>query len=573
MKERFLNTKLFDGFNWKADLIAAFTVTVLVVPQGMAYALLAGLPAIYGLYAAFIPLLVYPLFGSSRHLSVGPVALVSIILFAELSRIATPQTLEFIQLALLTSLLAGLVQVVLALFRMGFLVNFLSEPVIVGFTAAAAIIISVSQLKYVLGVDPEAGASTLIDLSRNLFAELSNVHLLSIVFGVISLLFIIASKKISKKIPAALLAVVVGSLLVAYLGLDKEGIQTIGEVPNGLPPFRFDFIHMENVIKVLPLALIICLISFIESLAIAKTLSSKQADHKVDPNRELFGLGLAKVVGSFFSAYPNTGSFSRSALNCESGASSSISSIIAGLMVGLVLFFCASTFQYLPKAILAAIVISAVVGLINISYVRKLFHLDRKDFYVFLATFLCTLLLGVQLGVFVGVILSLIFILMKSSKPHYVVLGRLPGTERYRNIERFDEAITTEDVLIMRYDEDVYFANANHFYESILKEIDRNQLTETFILNASSMNHVDSVGVHQVELLLEECHTRKIQFLISNLRGPVRDIFSRSDILKDLVQEQSYLSIQDAVESQTEALSDDVILSRKYAAQMNEEEE
>ncbi|NNF22588.1 MAG: sulfate permease [Saprospiraceae bacterium] len=551
----------------KSDLIAGLTVAVMLIPQGMAYAMLAGLPPIYGLYAGFIPLIVYPLFGSSKELSVGPVAVVSIIVLAGISPFATPGTTEFIQLAILTSLVAGIIQLILSFLKMGFLVNFLSNPVISGFTAAAALIIGLSQLKYLFGVELPR-TSGVIGMIRDLIQSVDKVHLLSFVMGGIAVAFILLLKRIKKAFPASLVAIIIGTALVYAFNWNDLGVLIVENVPSSLPAVTFSFIDMDMVLKVLPVALIICLISFIESLAIAKTIAARKEDESIDANKELLGLGLSKVVGSFFQAFPNTGSFTRSAINNDAGAKTGLSSIFAGIFVGLTLLFLTPLFYFMPKPVLAAIVIAAVFGLIDIPYARNLFRFDRKDFYVFMATFLLTLFLGVQQGVFAGIILSVLMIVYESSRPHYAILGKLSGTNSFRSIERFPEATMDSEILVFRYDEDLYFGNAEHFHDSIMNSIEGHPKTRLLVLNASSINRIDSTGLAKFERMIHKLNKMDIIFKISGLRGEVRDLLVKTKVMDLIGLENNYLSIQDAING-FKKNDDSARLSREYASQSN----
>ena len=330
--------KSYSAEALRGDLFAGLTVAIMVVPQGMAYAMLAGLPPVYGLYAALVPMMIYPLFGSSRQLSVGPVALVSILVLAGLSPLAVPGSPEFIELAMLTAFIAGLIQLLLALLRMGFLVNFLSEPVIVGFTTAAAIIIGISQLKYLFGLDLDRSTS-IVRMVQDLVANIADTNLLSMLIGLIGIGLILVAKRIHRAIPGALVAVIITAVLVYGFGWEAQGVEVVGEVKQGLPGFKLVPLSMSQVVAVLPLAAIICIISFIESLAIAKTISARHHNYPINANRELFALGLAKVAGALFQAFPNTGSFTRSAINDEAGARTGLSSIFGGVVVVLTLLF------------------------------------------------------------------------------------------------------------------------------------------------------------------------------------------------------------------------------------------
>jgi SulP family sulfate permease len=530
------------------DLMAGVTVAVMLIPQGMAYALLAGLPPIYGLYAALVPMVIYPFFGSSNYLSVGPVALVSIIVLTGLSEMAEPMSPEFIQLALLTSLLAGGIQVMLSVLRMGFLVNFLSHPVISGFTSAAAFIIGFSQLKHLFGINVQAG-NGFLETSTGIISNLDQSNPTTVLLGVGALAVIVILKRVRKSIPGALIALVMSIIVVKFGSLDESGVQIVREVPSGLPSFVLPEISLGVLVDLLPLALVICLISFIESLAIAKTLGAKNGQFNIDANRELLGLGLAKIVGSFFQAFPNTGSFTRSAINEQAGARTGMASIFAAVIVVLTLMFFTGLFYYLPKAILASIVIAAVFGLIDVKEAIHLFKKDKRDFIVLLLTFVLTLALGIQNGVFVGVLLSLLFILQKASRPHYAVLGRLPESGKYRNIDRFDEAEVQNRQLIFRYDDDVFFGNAEHFFAAVVSELKARPTVKQLVLDLSAVASMDSTGIQQFRLLLNTVRGMGVEVHLCSVKGPLRDIFRKFGIDRTIDSDHIHWDVHDAMDS------------------------
>ncbi|NNC82356.1 MAG: sulfate permease [Flavobacteriales bacterium] len=529
-----------------SDLMAGLTVAIMLIPQGMAYALLAGLPPIYGLYAGLVPMIIYPLFGTSRFLSVGPVALVSIIVLTGLSQMAEPMTPEFIRLAILLSLISGVIQVLLSVFKMGFLVNFLSQPVISGFTSAAALIIAVSQLKYLLGI-PLRGTVGFQDTLLGLISNVDSIQVASTFIGLSGLILILVLKKIHRSIPGALIAVVLGIVLVGYMGIGGGSVDTVGEVPAGLPRLMNPITDLHTIWQLIPLALVICLISFIESLAISKTLAAKHEEYSIDANKELLGLGMAKVLGAFFQAFPNTGSFTRSAINEQSGARTGLASWIAVIIIGLVLLFFTGTLSYLPNTILAAIVISAVFGLIDIKGALHLYRTHKGDFIVLLITFVLTLFLGIQKGVLVGVILSLLFILHKVSRPHYAVLGKLEEHDVYRNIQRFDQAQEDRELLIMRYDADIFFGNAEHFYETIIQEVEAKKGIKDLLIDMNAVGHIDSTGIVQFELLVKSLETMGVRLHLCSVKGPVRDEFRNYKLGAFLHGNQIHWDIDNAI--------------------------
>ena len=533
--------------DFKGDLLAGLTVAIMLIPQGMAYALLAGLPPIYGLYAGIVPLLLYAFFGTSRQLSVGPVALVSLLILSGVSQFAEPKSELFIALAITTALIAGIIQVLLGVFRLGFLINFLSHPVISGFTSAAAFIIGFSQLRNLLGIDIPRSNKIHIIVS-DAVTHLQEVNFITLGIGVGAIVLMLILKRIKKSLPVALIAVIVGTLIVWGLGLDAQGVDTVGKVPRGLPKFLAPDLNFQLIMDLLPLALTICLISFIESLAIAKTIESRHKNYRVIPNQELIALGLAKIGGAFFQAFPTTGSFTRSAINDEAGAKTGISSIISASIIAVILLFLTPLFFYLPKAILAAIIVVAVLGLIDYEGAIKLWKSDRRDFASLITTFVITLTIGIQAGVFAGVILSIGFIIFQNSKPHIAILGRMPDTAKYRNISRFPKAIQWDDIVIMRFDAQLYFANAEFFRETIETITARkNGELKLIILDCSSIHDVDSSGVQVLKDVINFLNDRDIKFYLSGVIGPVRDMFAKTELMETIGLENQFLRVHDAV--------------------------
>ncbi len=527
----------------KRDLIAAITIVMMAIPQGMAYAVIAGLPPIYGLYTCLLPLLIYPFFSSSQFLSVGPTAILSILLVSGLSGHATIMTPEYISLAIFVSLLAGIIQIGMSLLKMGFLANFLSHPVLVGFTSAAAVIIIVSQLKYALGISLER-SSTIIETLTALGKNISATNVYSVALFLMSLIGILFFKKFKKSFPAALVCIVLGSLAVYFFQLADE-VAIIGDVPSGLPsimnPIEFD---SAMILSLLPLAGVISFISFVESLAIAKSLDGKDGHYVVDADKELLGLGMSKFVGAFFQAFPSTGSYSRSAINEDAGAKTGLSSVFAALIIGLSLLLFTKAFYYIPYPVLAAIIISAVIKLFDYKTTKKLFNTDRGDCWVLIITFLATILLGVLTGITTGIILSILVVLKKVSTPHFAVLGKIDDSGIYRNVDRFDQAVVEDKVLIIRYDDDIFFGNANHFFDSIIAEIMQAPSTKILVLDMSSISNIDSTGIIQLRILLEQLKKKQIKLHISGPKGPLRDRLKEEGISALIGDSNIHLSIE-----------------------------
>ena len=535
---------------FRGDLAAGLTVGVMLIPQAMAYALIAGMPPVYGLYAALVPLLLYGVLGTSRQLGVGPVAVVSLLVVAGVADLAEPGSTEYVQLAILLAFMVGVIQLLMGLLRMGFLVNFLSHPVITGFTAATALIIAFSQLHHLLGVSIESSKhihTVLLQLFENRGEIHSGTALLG--FGAVALIY--AIRKWQPRIPGALVVVVIGIVLVAVTGWDQRGIRIIGEVPSGLPAFALPMFDIDAVYKLLPMAFAISLVGFMESIAVAKSIHARHRDYKLDANQELVALGSANLGGSLFQAFPVTGGFSRSAVNDQAGAKSGMASIISALMIGLTLLFLTPLFYYLPNAVLGAIIITAVIGLIDTKEIRFLWNTQKEDFAMMAITFLVTLLLGIEEGILTGVVASLGVVIFHSSKPHVAPLGQLPGTRVYRNLNRFEEAGDRKDVLVIRYDAPLFYANAEHFKETAESFVaQKGPELKLVVLDASGMNSIDTTGIHALASLENELRNKGIQLRMSAVHGPVRDLLERSRYYKSEDEERlSHMEVHDAVEA------------------------
>lgn len=532
----------------RGDLSAGLSVGVMLIPQGMAYAMIAGLPPIYGLYASTIPLIIYALLGTSRQLAVGPVAMVSLLTASGIGAIADAGTETFIALAIALALFVGLIQFLLGVFRLGFLVNFLSHPVISGFTSAAALIIGFSQLKHLLGIE--------LDRSHHIHEILvqavqmaPETNLITLAIGVIAILLIIGLRKVNKAIPGAIVALIFGIIAVWLFGLDENGVKIVGEVPKGLPSIGNPMVAQDYWSDLLPIALTIALVGFMESIAVAKAIQSKHRDYKVIPNKELIALGLANIGGSFFQSYPTTGGFSRTAVNNQAGAKTGMASIISAVLVILTLLFLTPLFYYLPNAILASVIMVAVFGLIDFKEARNLWRSDRTDFWMLIATFVATLSLGIEQGIGIGVILSLVMVIYRTTKPHVAVLGRIPGTTHYRNVDRFENLEQDPNLLIVRFDSSLYFANVQFFKDTIEQAIDeKGEDLKAVILAAESINQFDSSAAHAIDEVIQMLEERNVRLCFSGVKGPVRDTLEKAGIPQKLGIQSFFLSIAHAEE-------------------------
>ena len=532
----------------KGDISAGLTVGVMLIPQGMAYAMLAGLPPIYGLYASIIPLIIYAIFGTSRQLAVGPVAMVALLIAAGVGTLAQPVTEAFIALAVTLALLVGIIQLAMGVFRLGFLVNFLSHPVITGFTSAAALIIGFSQLKHLLGLDIPR-SNYIHEIIGGAFANASAINFATLLVGLGAIVLILFIKKMKFVIPGPLLAVAFGIVAVWSFGLFEQGVKIVGEVPQGLPPFALPDFEWASIKTLFPIALTIAFIGFMESIAVAKAIQSKHKDYKLVPNQELIALGLANIGGAFFKAFPTTGGFSRTAVNDQSGAKTGMAAIISAALIALTLLFLTPLFYYLPKAILASVIMVAVFGLIDFKETIYLWKADRADFWMLVSTFAGTLILGIEEGILIGVVLSLAMLIYRTTTPHYAILGKIPGKPHYRNIERFDQVEQRQDIMIFRFDARLYFANVNFFRQKIEDEIEkRRDDLKLVILDADSMNSIDSSGVHTLIDFNGFSKNKGLEFYIAGMKGPVRDTAHRSGLIDKLGTDKFFFRIQHAIE-------------------------
>ena len=535
----------YDINNWKGDLAAGLTVAVMLIPQGMAYALLAGLPPIIGLYASVVPLLVYALFGTSRQLAVGPVAMVSLLVASGVSHLAEPGSSHYILLAALLAAIVGVIQLGMGLSRLGFLVNFLSHPVISGFTSAAALIIGFSQLKHLLGISL-ANSHHIHSIIWEALQRIGEINPATLLIGLGSIALLLAIKRRYPAFPGALVVVLVSTLLTWTLALKETGVRIVGDVPGGLPLPALPALEWEALIALLPIAVTISLVGFMESIAVAKSFANKHR-YEVDANQELVGLGLANIAAGVFSGYPVTGGFSRTAVNDQAGARSGMASIITALMIAVTLMFLTDLFYFLPTAVLGAIIMVAVFGLIDYREMRHLYHVKRSDFYLLMLAFFATLTLGIENGILLSVVASLVIVIKRTTHPHTALLGQIPGSEIYRNIERYPEAQTFPGLVIFRMDAPLYFANTA-FLKDRLLTIEKKYPLRAIIFDASSVNDIDATADAAFQEVVKALRGRGIELYFSNLKGPVRDVMRRSGFYDLLGTDHFFFSNHDAVQ-------------------------
>lgn len=516
---------------FKGDLIAGITVGIVLIPQGIAYALIAGLPPIYGLYCALVPQILYAIFGSSRQVAIGPVAMDSLIVATGVSTLALAGSESYISIAILLALLVGVIQFLLGVFSLGFIVNFLSKPVITGFTSAVALIIGLNQFRNLFGVD-FFQSDQLQYIVVDIWKQFSTFNTHTTVIGLASVVLIIILRMINKKIPSALLVVILGILTMRFFGTLFNDVAIVKEIPSGLPFFGVPEFELDQIKELLPIALTLVMVGFLETISIGKSLEAKQDEYRIRPNQELIALGLSNIFGSFFKAYPSTSSFSRSAINAESGAKTGMSSLISVLMVVITLLFLTPLFYYLPKTVLAAIIIVAVFNLINVKEASYLWRVNKLDFWLMVSTFIATLCLGIEYGIIVGVGLSLIVLIYRTSKPYVTELGKVPNSNFYRNKNRFEEVVLEDDILVFRFDAQLFYANASYFRDNLEEmTLRKGTVLKLIVLDAESINRVDSTGVEMLKERVRYYKMRGVAFYFAGVKGPVRDDLFKSGLL------------------------------------------
>src|SRR6056297_136110 len=528
------------------DLVAAVIVTIMLIPQSLAYALLAGLPAQAGIYASIVPIMLYALFGTSRALAVGPVVVVSLMTAAAIGQVAEAGSMGYAAAALTLALLSGAMLLGMGLLRLGFVANFLSHPVIAGFITASGILIATSQLSHILGVP--AGGHTLIEMLGSLVAHLDEVHLATLVIGTLAVAFLFWVRKglkpvllraglkprmadmLAKAGPVA--AVAVSTLAVWRLGLDAGGVAIVGAVPQGVPPLTMPDLTPDLLGTLLVPAALISIIGFVESVSVAQTLAAKKRQ-RIDPDQELIGLGAANLGAAFTGGYPVTGGFARSVVNFDAGAETPAAGAFTAVGLAIAALALTPLIFFLPKAVLAATIIVAVLSLVDFSILKKTWGYSRADFTAVAATIVLTLVMGVEVGVASGVGISILLHLYKTSRPHVAEIGLVPGTQHFRNIHRH-EVETDPAVLSLRVDESLYFVNARFLEDLVQSRVSEGSDIKDVILMFSAVNEVDFSALESLEAINQRLTELGIGLHLSEVKGPVMDRLQETHFLRDL---------------------------------------
>ena len=528
------------------DLLAAVIVTIMLIPQSLAYALLAGLPPVVGLYASILPLVLYAVFGTSRTLAVGPVAVISLMTASAAGAVATQGTAEYLEAAITLAMLSGVMLAILGLLRAGFLANLLSHPVISGFITASGILIATSQLKHILGI--QAGGDNWPEMLSSLSTSIGETNVWTLAIGIPTTLFLFWVRKGAK--PALqriglperaadmtakagpVVAVALTILAVIALDLGEKGVNLVGAIPQGLPPFAMPSTDLSLIEKLWVPALLISIIGFVESVSVAQTLAAKRRQ-RISPDQELIGLGAANVASAFSGGYPVTGGFARSAVNFDAGAQTPAAGAYTAVGIALATLFLTPLLFSLPIATLAATIIVAVLSLVDLKTPGQLWRYSKADFAAHLATIVITLLAGVEAGVIAGVGVGLMLYLWRASRPHAAIVGRVPETEHFRNVERH-KVFTVPHVLSIRIDEALTYLNARWLEEYVLEEVADRAAVRHVILMCSAVNEIDASGLESLEAINHRLRDGGIGLHLSEVKGPVMDRLKRADLLEEL---------------------------------------
>lgn len=552
--------KDYNAGKFKSDALAALIVIAMLVPQGMAYAMLAGLPPIMGLYASMIPMMMYALMGSSTTISIGPVAIISMMTFATLNPLFEAGSPVYIEAAMLLALMVGIISLLLGVFRFGFLIQLISHPVIKSFIIASALLIALGQLKFL--VDVPLNGNNIIDFVKSLCQYGAYSHISSMIFGVLSILFLIYIPKvlnsqavqsrigstnfIIKAIPLVL--VVISIALTVFWGLKEFGIKTVGEIPSGFPPIRLPYWNLELVLMLLPGAAMIAMISFVESLSIAQATALQQRSN-LNSNQELIALGLANISAGLTTAFPVTGSLSRTVVNADAGAKTPFAGVLSSVLIIIVTLYFTGFFKDLPLVILAATIIVSIWKLVDFKPFFDTWQYSKADGIAMWITFFGVIFIDISTGLIIGIISTFILMLWRISRPHMAVIGLVEGTQHFRNIHRH-HVQTSPEIISIRIDENLTFLNANALKGFLINEISQAPKLQHVIVNCSSVSSIDFSALEMLEDINHELTKLNIRLHFSEVKGPVMDKLQRSKLMKHL-SGQIYLTHYQAMQELT----------------------
>ena len=529
---------------------AGTTTAILLIPQSMAYALVAGVPPVYGLYASLLPLVVYALLGRSRELALGPGALDTLLIGVTIGSLSVASNPNAATVAAVIAFQVAMIQIVLGLLRGGFLINFLSKPVISGFTSAAALTIAISQVKHLLGMDIDR-SSRFYEEFWQLVTHVEEIHLMTAMIGIGSLCFIAMAKRIKKSFPNALAVVILAAIVGAILKVDQNQVSVLGAIPQGIPQFGFVWVTQELFVTLLPSSMAIAAVGYLTTISIARTFADRSR-YDIAPNRELIALGASNFVASFSQGFPVSASFSRSAVHAEAGSTSPYSLVVFAAWIFLTLLFLTEYLYYLPTATLAAIIILAVLGLIDFTLVKHLRKTKQSDMWLLLLTFFSTLIVGIVEGILIGVVFSLGLFLYLTTRPHTAILGRVGNTADFRNLKHYPEATTYTGVIIIRIDAQFYFGNVS-FLKTLLKKLEKESLSplKTIIIEACSIAQLDSSADSVLHDIADDFKERNIELKFASVKVPVLRVMKASGLYDKIEERNFFMNIDDAVQSES----------------------
>ena len=540
-----------------SDLLAAVIVTIMLIPQSLAYAMLAGLPPEVGLYASIAPLFLYAIFGTSRTLAVGPVAVIALMTAAAAGNLAIQGSPEYVTLVIVLTFMSGFMLMIMGLIKLGFLANFLSHPVISGFITASGLIIAASQARHLLGL--EAEGVNFISVMYGLLSRLNEIDLITLTIGAGTLAFLYANRfwgrhlltwigfnphtadMLSKSAPV--LAVAFTTFVTWFWQLDQQGVKVVGEIPTGLPPLSLPPLVPQLWTDLFLAAVLISIVGFVESVSVGQTLAAKRRQ-RIEPNQELIALGAANLGSAFSSGMPVSGGFSRSIVNFDAGAATPAAGAYSAVGILLATLFLTPLIAYLPVATLAATIIVAVLSLVDLKAIYETFAYSKSDFAAMLATILLTLIEGVELGIMVGVGLSLLLYLYRTSRPHYAVIGRLANTEHFRNIERYDVEVD-DRIALLRIDESLYFANSRYLEDVVMGLVINQPKLNHLVLTCQAVNLIDSSALDSLRTINRRLKDSGVQMHLAEVKGPVMDRLKKTDFLDEMTG-VVYMSTYDA---------------------------
>ena len=533
--------------NFYFDFVAGINVGILLIPQGMAYALIAGLPPIYGLYAALTPQIVYAILGTSRQLAVGPVAIDSLIVASGLGIISVSSPEQYILMAISLAFIVGSFQIIMALFRFSFITSFLSKPLINGFISALAIIIGFGQLKYLLGISLSQ-TSLIQNILIDIYNNVNQINLQTLYLGLSSILIILFFKKYKPKFPIYFIILILGTFISYIFNLNKTGIDVVGNIPKGLPEFKTPLLNYEIMIDLFSIGITLAILGYIHAISIAKKIEEKHNYYKINTNQELFALGMSNIIGSFFQSYPISGGLSRSAVNDESGAKSGISSIISAFIVALIIIFFTSYLYHLPKAVLSSIIIVAVFNLIDYKFPRKLFSNFIDEFFLLTITFFVTIFYGIIGGILIGILISILIITLRFKKSNFSLKKKIKNLMNYASIISVSDIPQKKsNILILELKGQLFYGNLSFLKSFIEKKTINSSSLNTLIFDIKNLYHIDNSGSESFCQIIKKLNNKKIRVIISGFNKKKKGFKFDKNLINCIKKENIFISTNNAL--------------------------